>query len=368
LWRLPPLAEGPHGNSDNEHTEDVESDSESQRADNRTNHEDIIFVGDSQRTDNRTNHDDDLSVGDSQRTDDRTNHVTVDFLSISKQVFHSRRGRFWLATCAFTVGLILLNRVVLDDVSPGLKAVTTLMVAFLVYGAVAFGLLLLADYSALHTCRGERQFFVSPEDDEFPFLSQFGRWSSHQDTYVRFFVGGLALGSWMVGSSDNMSSMGGTFRLIGSTMLTLVITIFCCLSLLVNRSRPPQNREDGMVFKRLFLTLAFWSILWAFGIGFHMFGRKEVVHNVGSVMLSLGLAGLVGEVMPRLFRRDDHPIWRDIRLFRLVISYLFYASLALGPPFIRIGYSNDIMVLRVMGKVLLSAGLPVAFFAWLCFE
>lgn len=311
--------------------------------------------------------------GDSQRTaNNRTNHVTpqpqpqpppppqplppINFQFISEQVFHSRRhGLSWLFIFASTSVLILLNRVVLDEVSLGLKAVTTLMVAFLVYGVVAFGLLLLADLSALRTWRGEQQFFVSHEDDELPFLSENGRWSSHRDTYVRFFVGGVALGSWMVGCSDNMPSLRG----IGSTMLTFVITIFCWLSFLVNRSRPLPYGEDGRIKKRLFLTLAFWSILWAVSIGFHVSGRKDdVVHNVvGSVMLTLGLAGLAAEMMPRIF-------WGD-GVFPFVTSYVSCFSLAVGSALIKMGISYDSLDLRYTGGYLLGLGLFYSFSYWM---
>jgi hypothetical protein len=317
LWILPRLAEDRHvqADSDNEHNEDAQP------------------------------------GGNNERTDNRTNCTLEDLPPIS---------RFWLATCVFTIVLIVVNRVVLDDVSPVLKAVTTLMVAFLVYGVVAFGLLHLADYSALHTCQGERQFCVSSEDGEFPFLSQVGRWSNHRDTYVRLFVGGLALGCWMVGSSDNMASLGGTSHVIGSTMVTLVITNFCCLPLLVNRSRPPQNREDGMVFQRVYLILFMWSIMWAFGIAFSTSRINRFLYALGSVMLSLGLAGLVAEIVPRLLRDDGcHPIWGDNGSWR-VTSYLFCVSLALGSTYIWLGNRSDMPALRVIGILLLSIGMPVA--------
>jgi hypothetical protein len=98
LWRLPPLDEDPCGDSDNEHTEDVESGGDSQRTGSWTIH---------------VNSDNQLrqyveSGGEGQRTDNRSNHAAVNFPSISEQVLHSRRGRPWLVTC-YVVGLNILR-------------------------------------------------------------------------------------------------------------------------------------------------------------------------------------------------------------------------------------------------------------------
>jgi hypothetical protein len=132
-------------------------------------------------------------------------HEPVSFLLSCKEVFCSEGGLLWIGCAIFTISLLLVQCFIIDN--DVLKSVTAFSLSTIVYFAISFCVLGVADYNeAQKACNnshdmysGEVQFVGSNREP--PHLSQGGRRHHDHQKYVRLFIGGVTYGTFSIVAS-----------------------------------------------------------------------------------------------------------------------------------------------------------------------
>eukprot|EP00977_Amphora_coffeiformis_P011280 scaffold2716_cov179-Amphora_coffeaeformis.AAC.14 len=157
------------------------------------------------------------------------------------EMLQSNEGkkRLWTQVFAFVfvAALALLVNRWMND-SPE-KEVTDILMAVVCYGFGSTLLLRLADYMAHHPESwlrrriGEAQFLGQGED-EHPYFSWLGRWSSFRNTYVRVVFGGIVFGALLLSLAPDFPKLQTVFVLVGVLWLILSLSTFCLLLFVSN--------------------------------------------------------------------------------------------------------------------------------------
>lgn len=264
-----------------------------------------------------------------------------------------RFGRQWTGLAALTCLLLVIRWFGVG--STNFKTVAHTFLAIVCYGGFSTLLLYLADYHTIHrntTLRyfADRQILGRYGEEDFPYLSQLGRWSEHRHTYVRFLVGGITLGSLFVGQSGTRPAgdgfREGLFLGMGTSILTLVLTSWTWLTMLVNMTPKPETPRAASCFKSVVQILFLWTLTLSSGLGFTVSNTQFA--PIGKVLIALGVSGLFSEYLHRAL---THGIFWDQAYYvaRVVRVYFVSVGLSLGVTLLHIGNQHDVRACRGLG-------------------
>lgn len=285
-----------------------------------------------------------------------------------REILASKGGILWLLGVALAVLLLVLRWTVSDYFL--LRLVGDFLISVLAFFGFRCFLLWWPDFCVQEPRHplvrqnfGYRQFSGTPQ--EAPYLSSTGRWHAIRRQYVSFLVGTIALGSFLVGSANQVGDLGTTCRIIGSILLSFTATGFCLLYATVScRSPPPSSeaQESSAMCARFLTTPAIQVGFFSLGVGLTT-AKSQSAKQAGTVLLSVGLASLVATLFPRIIRPP--PLWQDLDPGVCLQNYLFFVGVTLGSLLVWLGRTEDSSGLRKTGTGLLLLVLPGAALSFL---